>query len=408
MRLHPHHLAPALALALTAVWSLSALFPPAARAAIDGVSTGGCEVLASGQLRSNDYLHSFQGECRAGLAEGRGKATWKLRHAPDAPPVVWEGRFSQGIFLAERHTVGARRVDNTRVLLDQGRLDGPGNASAGRLWVESRIDGKLPASICQPLSLQVSTSGGLADDALAKAWMDAAYARWQSTCGDAGMAALKGRSLRVQLHEGGSWSPDAYGNIPAGTAQALRHWGSTSGPQGDWQGYTNRAAQKVADAQRAKQETDEARANEARIRAFARKHGATRYVELAELDRNPFRFGGDALLIAVRLAEARTPVEAYVTPARASRAEWARVILRGPIADWDEQPRIVAVRVKGRSTDPYTRDMLLLEMVDSQRCSQPDCEDYLYMPGRRWLRDESFNARLERVDAQPLRTAGLR
>ena len=36
-----------------------------------GVSTGGCEVFASGRLGSSDYLPSYQGGCKNGMAEGQ-------------------------------------------------------------------------------------------------------------------------------------------------------------------------------------------------------------------------------------------------------------------------------------------------------------------------------------------------
>ena len=92
--------------------------------------------------------------------------------------------------------------------------------------------------------------------------------------------------------------------------------------------------------------------------------------------------------------EARTPIEATVRSANGGRYDWSNVLLRGPIANWDEQGRIVAARVKGRSTDDGTRDAVILEIIDSQRCEASNCEDYLYMPGNRWLRDEALNAAL--------------
>ena len=383
---------------------LLALLAQPALAAPEGVSTGGCEVFASGTLRSNEYLPTYQGACKNGLAEGAGKAIWKLRYAPDAAPVVWEGRFSQGIFLAEKQIVGAKKVDSTRALLDLGVLDAPKGASAGRLWVESRVDGKLPASACKPLSFQVSANGALTDDALAKAWLTAAYQRWQGVCGAAGEDALKGRVTRIQLHEGTGWSTDANGNIPSGVVQATKSLGGSSTASGEWQSYTNRASQQVAQTKRELDDKNELQANQDRVRGFARKHGATRFVELSALEKNPFRFGSEVLLVAVQMDEARTPVEAFVKPARRARYGWNRVLLRGAIADWDEQGRIVAVQVKGRSTEKETKGWLILEMVGSQRCAQPDCEDYLYMPGRRWLSDESFTASIHQDDATRLLT----
>ena len=128
----------------------------------------------------------------------------------------------------------------------------------------------------------------------------------------------------------------------------------------------------------------------ARLRAFARAAGARRYVALDVLEHNPFRFGDEVLLVAVEMVEARSPTEGVVRAARRLRGDWTRALVRGPVASWDQQGRILAVRAKGRSSDEHTRDALVLEVLDSQRCEQIDCADYLRMPGDRWLREEAW------------------
>jgi hypothetical protein len=362
----------------------AAAFATDAAAAPGGVLTGDCNVVASGQLRSNDYIASYQGGCEAGQAHGQGRAEWRLRYAPNATPVVWQGRFERGVFLAELAVVGARVIDRTRVLLDLGPLRS--GAQTGRLSAEARVDGKLPAQACQPVSLQVSAEGPLADDAVAKGWLQAAYQRWQAVCRDAGAQLAPGRHLRVQLHAGNTWAPDGYGNLPAGVVQAVTPMAAADAAP-VWNQYTNRAAQQQANAQR-QQEGDAAmRANQDRVREFARTAGATQVVELRALEQNPFRFGDGVLLVGLQLVEARTLTEAVVRASSRASGDWSRALLQGAIAQWDNQGRIAAVRVKGRSTDKRTQDALVLELVDSRRCQSLDCEDYLLMPGRRWLRE---------------------
>ena len=364
-----------------------------AQAATDGVKTGACEVFSSGQLRNNDYVFSYDGGCKNGAADGQGTATWRLRHAPDAPPVQWKGKFSQGIFLADKYTVGAKRINSSRVLLDLGPLAAKG-AAAGRLWVEGRVEGKLPPSACEPVSLQVSAQGNLADDAVAKAWLEQAYAHWVAACPGA-PAALNGRNLGIKLHQGTEWAIDSYGNIPSGVAEAWKPLRTgADGKTPAWQSYRNQAAQQQAQQQRDQQVSADLQANKDRIYAFARKHGARQLVTLDALTTNPFRYGDQPILVAVRLLTARTPIEAIVQPAKRDRGDWSRVLLRGAIADWDDQGHLAAVRVKGRSTDADTDGAIVLELIDSQRCKERDCEDYLLMPGKRWLRDEPFNASL--------------
>ncbi|MDO5623930.1 MAG: hypothetical protein Q4G71_04495 [Pseudomonadota bacterium] len=367
---------------LASAWLCFGAMP--ALAAPPGVSTGDCEVLASGQLRGDEYVASYRGPCQGGKAQGQGRAEWQLRHSPAAAPVVWQGRFDQGVLLSEPAVKAARRVDSTRVLLDLGDFQGPGQR--GHLWVESGVNGKLPALACQPLSLQVSTQHALHDDAVARQWLDAAYQHWQSACGGS-LNALQRRNLRVQLREGDTWAPDAFGNLPAGVVQAVTPVAAGSA---QWQSYTNRAAQARAAAAREQQGVDEALASQARVRAFARANGARRYVALDVIDHNPFRLGDDVLLVAVQMVEARSSTEGVVRAARRVRGDWTRALVQGPVASWDQQGRILAVRAKGRSNDKYTRDALVLQVIDSQRCEQADCADYLRMPGGNWLREEAL------------------
>ena len=315
----------------------------------------------------------------------RSKAVWRLRYSPQAAPVVWQGRFDQGVFLAEREVKGARRVDSTRVLLDLGALNGPGGA-AGQMWVEGRVDGKLPAQACKPLSLQVGTTGALADDAVAKQWLNAAYQRWLAVCGATVVQAHSGRNLRVQLREGKDWAPDANGNLGAGVVQAVTPFVAQAQAT-NWQQYTNRAAQQQAHAAREQASNEAARAGRERLLAFARTHGAQQFANLASLEQNPFRFGEQVLLVAVQMTEARTPSEGVVRNAnRGGRDCCTRALVHGDIRTWDAQSRLLAVRVKGRKTDSRATEVLLLDVLGSHACTEADCADVLRGP-QGWLKE---------------------
>lgn len=370
-------------------WALAALLASAGAVAANpaGVSTGDCAVLASGQMRSDEYIASYQGACKAGQADGQGKAVWQLRNAPNAAPVVWQGRFAQGVFLAEPAVQGARRVDSTRVLLDLGALKGPGGTrQTGRLWAEARVDGKLPAQACKPISLQVSAQGPLADDAVAKQWLQAAYLRWVAVCGPDASLALSGYNLRIQLRDGEGWAPDSFGNLPAGVVLAVTALGTNSAGV-VWAQYTNRAAQQQASAARDQQNADDARANAARLQAFAKAHGARRVVSLQTLEQNPFRFGDEVLLVAVQMTEARTPTEGVVRSVnRGGRDCCTRALVQGDIRNWDAQSRVLAVRAKGRKSDERATEVLLLQVLGSERCTAGDCEDFLRGP-KGWIKE---------------------
>ena len=367
---------------------LQACMAATGHAAPSGVSTGGCEVFASGVLRSGEYRASYSGGCRDGLAEGHGKAQWNLTYAPDAAPVVWQGRFSQGIFLAEPAALGARRVDSTRALLDMGSVRGPGGKAA-RLWVESRVDGKLPASICRPLSLRLLTGGAdLADDQLARQWLGAAHQHWRRACDASSLAALKGRNVQIGIHQGTELGPDGYGNLPAAEVAS---YGTLDGQGYEPRQYHNKAGQAVADRQRAAERREALAASEKRLRDYAREVGARRYVDLKELEQNPFRFGEQVLLVAVRPLRVETPMEAIVQPARRVGHDYAMALAAGvQVAQWDRQSRILAVRVIGRSKEQGSQGMLRLAVVDSQACQASNCEDFIHVTGNRWLVDEEL------------------
>lgn len=58
----------------------------------------GCAVLAPKFLDGKSTF-SYQGGCKAGLAEGNGKASWSARDL-HGNPLVWEGTFKEGNFVA--------------------------------------------------------------------------------------------------------------------------------------------------------------------------------------------------------------------------------------------------------------------------------------------------------------------
>lgn len=367
---------------------LLACMPDAGQAAPPGVSTGDCTVLASGILRSSDYRFSYSGKCQGGLAQGEGKAQWNLTHAPDAAPVVWQGRFSQGIFLAEPEAQGARRVDNTRALLDMGMVNGPGSGKS-RLWVESRVDGKLPASVCRPLSLRLLVgSADLSDDRLAKQWLNAAHQHWRKACHASGLAALKGRNVQIGIHPQEELAPDGYGNLPM---PEVSSYGALDGQSYEPRQYNNKAAQAVASAQKEAERRRTLDANLQRLKSYASEVGAKRYVDLKQLEQNPFRFGEQVVLVAVRPVRVETPTEAVIRPARRVGYSYTLALATGAqVAQWDSQSRLLAVRVVDRSKDPGTQGVLRLAVIGSKVCQAEDCEDFAYVTGNRWLLEEEL------------------
>jgi len=341
----------------------------------------GCEVLTSGMLETHDYIASYSGGCKNGRAEGQGTAQWTRRYAPDVAPIVWQGRFVDGIYLGGAEVRGARRLNSSDVLLDLGPLAGPGR-QRGHLWVKSRAHDTQPALVCRPNSVHVNTQGPLHDDAVARGWLDAAYQRWQGICRENLPPPGPVPPLQVYLHEGSDWMKEYDGrrSLPGIAVSANTALGTSTPPAtADWRGYRNAPAQARASAlqQQARVAELQARlqANQKRLHDFARSVHARRFVSLDALQQNPFRFGDDILLVDVRLREARTPTLGVIHGS--TRSAVREALLQGDIAQWDDTPRIVAVRVQGRSTESRSEGVLVLELIDSRVCEERNCDEFL-------------------------------
>jgi len=365
-----------------------ALVTPAAVS--NTATTTVCKVVASEELSYPSLVASYSGDCKDGWAEGQGVARWERQHyGADPAPIIWQGRFVNGIYLAEPDVLGARHLGHATVLMDLGPLAGPGHT--GRLWTQSSAEGALPPSACHPFTLRVSTRGPLHDDSMARQWLDAAYQRWWHVCGAKILEATPISTLQVWLHEGDDWtSVDAAHKLPAGVVRARTALGTAAASApANWQSYENRPAQRHAATLR--QQAWEAnlhaelQANERRLRDFARLVGAKRFVTLDVLQQNPFRFGDDVLLVDLRLLEAHTPSEARV---RGTTGHGGRGgLLQGDIAQWDDASRMVAVRVIGRSSEPDTQGLTRLQLIDSRVCGRRDCDDFMVMPDKRRLKE---------------------
>lgn len=359
--------------------------PAPARAAAPSVSTGECAVQSSGTLNSSEYVYSYSGGCKDGKAEGQGKAQWQLRNAPTVAPVVWQGRFVQGVFLAESATKGARRVDSSRALLDIGAVQAGGKS--GRLWVEGRLDSKLPVSACRPISLRLLVNSDLADDKLARQWLQSAHQLWRGLCAGE-LAALKGRNVQLSIHQGTELVPDSFGNLPQAVVTS---YGPLDAASYQPTQFNNKATQAVADQQKQQQRTNEQAGALKRLKDYAQQVGAKRYVDLAELEQNPFRYGEQVLLVAVEVMRVETPVQAVVQPARRVGYGYSVALANGvQVAQWGKESRLLAVRVMGRSKEDDSRGTLSLAVVESTGCKEFNCEDFTYVTGNRWLRDEAL------------------
>ncbi len=351
-----------------------------------------CQVRSAGLLANlSNYLPNYQGACKNGVAQGQGTAEWRYANEPQLPaPVVWKGRFDNGIFISNKAVLAAKPRDSVNMLLDLGPLadsDGKG----GRLWVEAMLDGTKPADVCQPkaLHLLVDVHASLASEQVSRQWLQSAYRHWQRACTAAdrqGKAPLG--LVRFFIYPGFELSADKNGNMPDATVRATA---SLQGAEPLFQSYTNNAAmeqqQKAGEADQVK----EYAANEKRLQALARQYGASRVVDLQALDKNPFRFDDQVLLVGVRTLRVLSRSSATVRSAHRDGWNYTTALAEGAdVAKWGEDSRMVAVKVKGRSTDVRTQDSVVLQVLGSQACNIGDCQDYLLLPGGKWVHDKAL------------------
>ncbi len=378
-----------------AAWciALASLAAPVAAQTPEGVTLP-CQVRASGSMLSpSNYLLKYTGGCKNGFAQGDGRAEWRYANDASLAPVVWQGRFDNGILLTPKAVVAAKPRDARNMLLDLGPLASSAGRG-GRLWVESALDGKLPADACRPqvLHVLVDVHANLASEQEARQWLQAAYQHWLRACpqghADPKQPGKAAANAQLKIYQGFELAPDANGNVPGALVSAMA---SLQGTELVFRSYTNNAA--IAQQQKARDvdQTQELAANEKRLKAMARKYGATRVVDLKTLDKNPFRFDDQVLLVGIKPTRVLSRNQATVRLAHRDGWDFTTALAEGAdVAGWNEDSRMLAVRVQGRSTDVRTQDYVQLQVLGSQACEISDCQDFLLMPGGQWAHDKAL------------------
>ncbi|MDR1967342.1 MAG: hypothetical protein LBQ32_01440, partial [Burkholderiaceae bacterium] len=349
----------------------------------------GCAVVAPRYLASSDYSFQYQGACKAGLAEGKGKAIWTLRSSPQNH-VVWEGRFSAGVYLPPpQGIVSARewsgpRGGNDTVVFDLGTLPAQSGISAVRLEVEAASELTNYPDPCKPGTLWVvnAPAAALTADAVAQPLLVSAADKLKARCGAAlqqpnqrGQAQythLQVRAVATPRLEGDQWGNPGpalvTANVPLVAGAAMEAYNNQAASQ-------QRQQQQQADAQ------SERQANAQRLRAFFKTHQAQGWSALSDIDQNPFRFSGQVVVTAARLGDVLSPTRVWLE-ARGDGWLYATAILDGPgIAQWKPGWRLLAVRVTGRIKDEtYLNGQAQLQLVGSEACTESQCADWLNLP----------------------------
>jgi hypothetical protein len=348
----------------------------------------GCVVIAPEFLASSDYVFSYQGGCRDGLAEGKGRAVWALRLSPQNTRER-AGRFSAGVFLPEPSDgLRARALKGEDVLFDLGSLPTLKGVSP-RLAVEASGNATELADPCRPYALWVLKADGpsLVSDDLAKQLLQSALDKLMQRCGADSLRALPSsvslRShLRVRAVAQAELTLDRYGNPQGTVIEALL----PLEPGQAMEQYSNQLASQLRQRQEREAREAQRQANVQRLKAFAQPLGAGLWVSLPALAQNPFRYQGQVVLTSARLDEVLAPTRARLLMPEGYGVVFASLDGEG-IAQWAPGSRVLAVRVQGRlpNTDELLPGVLQLQLVGQLACAEPDCSDRLSLPNA--LRD---------------------
>ena len=364
-------------------FALAAL-TPGAHAAEHRDAASGCAVTAPPHLATNDYIFSYQGGCRDGLAEGKGRAIWVLRYSPSNKE-EWAGRFSAGVYLPEpSEGLKARVLHGEELLFDLGPLPKLQGMSP-RLAVEAVGDLAQYADPCKPRTLFVlqADSPALASDDVAKPLLRSALDKLKVRCGEdrlreRGRPGGEQTQFRVRAVPQAELGTDKYGNVTGVVAEGV----VSLDPGKDFIQYSNEAASQQRQRQAREEREALKQANVQRLKAFAKPTGATVWVSLLALAQNPFRYQGQVVLTAARLDEVVAPTRARVIGINGGYQSTYAVIEGEGLAKWEPGARVLAVRVTGRlpNTDADLPAGLQLQLVAQLSCAQGDCGDRLVLP----------------------------
>ena len=350
----------------------------------------GCIVIASRYLASSDYTFQYQGACKDGLAEGKGKAVWTLRNSPQNH-VTWEGSFSAGVYLPPpAGIVSAREWSGPRgssdgVLFNLGALPAQPGVPAARLHVEATADLTRYPDPCTPNMLWVvnAPAAALAGDAVAQSLLAAATDKLKARCGaELFKTQLRGQErthVQVRAVATPDLQSDQFGNpgpVLAGAFMPLAAGGAM-------QSYTNQAASQQRQQQEQAKDSGDRQANVQRLRTFFHTHQAKGWAALDDIAENPFRYSGRVVVTAAEVRVMTSPTRA-VLDSRPGEWRGSLAVLDGDeVGQWKPGPRLLAVRVLGRvkkdDCDAFC-GMPQLQLVGSQTCTETRCLDWLRLP----------------------------
>jgi len=350
----------------------------------------GCVVIASRYLASSDYSFQYQGACKDGLAEGKGRAVWTLINSPQNQ-VVWEGSFSAGVYLPPPAGIVSARAWNgphssgDTVIFNLGALPAQPGVPAARLHVEAAADLTRYPDPCSPNMLWVvnAPAAALAGDAVAQSLLAAATDKLKARCGaELFKTQLRGQE-RTHVQVRAVATPDLQSDQFGNSGPVLVSAFMPLAAGGAMQSYTNQAASQQRQQQEQAKDSGDRQANVQRLRTFFHTHQAKGWAALDDIAENPFRYSGRVVVTAAEVRVMTSPTRA-VLDSRPGEWRGSLAVLDGDeVGQWKPGPRLLAVRVLGRvkkdDCDAFC-GMPQLQLVGSQTCTETRCLDWLRLP----------------------------
>ena len=233
-----------------------------------------CQVWAPSRLNTTDYLLRYQGDCRGGRADGKGKAEWLDAYTENRVAYTWAGRFRNGVFIGDQPVEGnVEGLPSDQYLVEMGKL-----ADAQVVFVSTSGQAS-PMNLCEvdQLALVVDPKVEAREDQRIRSLMRDAAERFRAICPQA-----KNSDFRINAYRP-PFKPNPSNHLPQPFAD-ISFAPSKSGD--DAFSYYHNKAVEAQENDKLKQAYQHKQADKrSKFMAFSRANKVESWVTSASLDK---------------------------------------------------------------------------------------------------------------------------
>ncbi|NOT14762.1 MAG: hypothetical protein HOP21_04120 [Methylotenera sp.] len=334
-----------------------------------------CQVWASNTLNKADYRLRYQGDCKAGRAEGKGRAEWLYHYTEDKLAYTWEGRFKNGIFIGDQPVEGNVEGESSRsiYLVEMGQLP---NA---KIVFVSTSENALPMDLCAVEQIAVAIDQKIKDEdeESVNFLLRNAGEHYRTSCPKVNNSSFLIKAYRppLALNKAG-YLPEPFAGVKFSPLKS---------GEDAYSEYSNIAALKLKIATQQKAHQEKLAEIRKRFIDFSRTNEVESWVTSGNLDKNPFIWEGKTIALVVRLERMISPSLALVRGVNANYSERSRLLLNNVTPEFfTDKDTIVVVRV-GKRNNSATLDEALttsligttnLDFITGQPCEKELCKDW--------------------------------